>query len=196
MKIKYLNLEKLNKETVQEIKEDTFFVIKPVKKDIKRTIKLDIAKKGTSVNIVFASVIKAGKLNLDIEIIHEKPETHSNIQIRTILEEGAHFKFKGNIKITDKSNNSKGVLNIKGLSIGENITWEVKPNLEIQNNQISANHKASLINFSKKQLTYLTSRGLSQEEALTNLKKGFILEVLEEIPENKAKRTIIGALNP
>lgn len=194
MKVKYLDISKLDNKSTLEITEDSFFVLSPLKESAKKTLILEIAKSKVNLKLVFATTIINSKLDLEILVKHKSPKTKSDIKVRTILEENASFKFKGNIKMLKRAKESTGSLDIKGLSADENISWEVYPNLEINNKDIKAEHKASLTSFSKKQVAYLTSRGLSEEEALSELKKGFLKEVLEKIPENKAKSNIIGKL--
>ncbi len=194
MKVKYLDLRKLDEKTILKVKEDSFFVLEPVKNSLEREIRLEISKQKTKAKLIFAAVVKNSALDLEIEIVHKSSKTTSNVQIRTVLEEAANFNFRGNIKVEKNSAGASGVLDVKGLSLGENISWNIQPNLEIENQDVEVNHKASLVSFSRKQITYLRSRGLSPEEATSSLKKGFLLDVLTELPEDKSKNKIIKKL--
>jgi Fe-S cluster assembly scaffold protein SufB len=195
MKPEFLDLKNLKEETTKDIKKDTLIVLKPIKKNISRKIRFNLVKEEIRLDLISVNSIETAEVNLEIEINHLKKNTQSEVKIRSILEEGAEFNFKGNIIVPKSSENVTGNLDVKGLSVGKNIIWKVKPNLEIANNDIQVKHKAGLVHFSDKQITYLTSRGLSQKEAIKELKRGFIFEVLEKIPENKGKSNIIGTLN-
>jgi len=48
-------------------------------------------------------------------------------------------------------------------------------------------HKSGLINFNQDQLIYLGSRGLGQDEAREALRKSFLSEVVNIIPDAKVR---------
>jgi Fe-S cluster assembly protein SufD len=193
MKVEILDLESIKETKTLEIMENTFFVIRPNFQQIRQKIILKIIKQDVEINLSLATTIK-NKETLEIQIEHLKPNTKSEVQIRTDLDEGANFNFKGNIFVGEEAEDSKGILNIKGLASGNNIAWNVKPNLEINNEEIDVEHKASLLTFNTKQLNYLRSRGLNQEEAIKTLKKSFLWEAVEKIPDIRIKNNIMEEL--
>jgi len=194
MKVKTLNLEKIKGVLNIEIVEDTFFVIEPVNKDVAGTLNLSLTKRKKEIKLVFASRIMGAEVDLNINVIHRKKETRSNLQLRTILEDNAKFRFKGNIKVTELAGNCQGNIEVKALVTGNDISWNVEPNLEISNKNVSVRHKASMISFNKNQITYLKLRGFTEEEAMKILKEGFLLEETGKIPGSEAKKSIMGKL--
>ena len=194
MKVKTLNLEKIKGVLNIEIVEDTFFVIEPVNKDVAGTLNLSLTKRKKEIKLVFASRIMGAEVDLNINVIHRKKETRSNLQLRTILEDNAKFRFKGNIKVTELAGNCQGNIEVKALVTGNDISWNVEPNLEISNKNVSVRHKASMISFNKNQIIYLKLRGFTEEEAMKILKEGFLLEETGKIPGSEAKKSIMGKL--
>ena len=194
MKVKTLNLEKIKGVLNIEIVEDTFFVIEPVNKDVAGTLNLSLTKRKKEIKLVFASRIMGAEVDLNINVIHRKKETRSNLQLRTILEDNAKFRFKGNIKVTELAGNCQGNIEVKALATGKDISWNVEPNLEISNKNVNVRHKASMITFNKNQIIYLKLRGFTEEEAMKILKEGFLLEETGKIPGSEAKKSIMGKL--
>ena len=66
---------------------------------------------------------------------------------------------------------------IKGLNEGGIVT--ILPKMEINTNEVMANHYVSIGNVSKEDLFYLKSKGLSEEVAKTLILKGFLKEIME-----------------
>lgn len=194
MKVETINLEKIGNVLNIKVLEDTFFVIEPLNRDMVRTVNISFSKSKKEIKLVFASRIEGAEVDLSINVIHQKEETGSNLQIRTILENGARFKFRGNVRVTETASNCHGNIEIKALVTGENISWDVEPSLEIANKDVNVQHKASMITFNKNQITYLKLRGFTEEEATKVLKKGFLLEETGKIPEIEIKDNIMRKL--
>jgi len=194
-----MNVETLNLGEIENIRnidarEDTFFVIEPFSNDVTATLNILFPKSKKEIKLIFASKIKDAEVNLNINVIHRKNETKSDMQIRTVLEDGAKVNVKTNIKVTNKALNCEGNVEIKALATGKNISWNVEPNLEISNKNVSVRHKASMISFNKNQITYLKLRGFTEEEAMKILKEGFLLEETGKIPGSEAKKSIMRKL--
>jgi Fe-S cluster assembly protein SufB len=56
------------------------------------------------------------------------------------------------------------------------------PYIEIDEDDVSIGHEASVSKIGEEQLFYLTSRGLSEEEAATMVVSGFIEPLVKELP--------------
>lgn len=177
------------------VEKDTIFIIKATSELLNSQVKLVLQQPKTSTLLVLTRQIKEEKIRINIQVELAAPETHGEIWVRTVLSGKARINLKANLKVTSEAKNSRGKVSIKGLAVGKDIEWKVEPFLEIENNQISAVHKASLITFNDKQLNYLESRGLNKSEAENVLKESFFSEVLEKIPDGEAKQDIINKLN-
>jgi len=194
VRVETINLEKIESVLNIKVLEDTFFVMEPLNRDMVRIVNISFSKSKKEIKLVLASRITNAEIDLSINVIHQKEETGSNLQIRTILEDGARFKFRGNVRVTETASNCRGNIEIKALVTGENISWDVGPSLEIANKDVNVQHKASMITFNKNQVTYLKLRGFTEEEATKVLKKGFLLEETGKIPEIEIKNNIMRKL--
>ena len=70
---------------------------------------------------------------------------------------------------------------------------QINPNLLIDENDVVANHSAFVGKFDEEQLFYLQSRGISYNDALKLLIKGFIIEGLKL--DNASLKEIEDSLN-
>ncbi|MBD3365883.1 DUF748 domain-containing protein [candidate division WWE3 bacterium] len=180
------------------VKEDTVFVIPSFLESVSDTekwkLELNLEEEGVRASVIYAGYVKKA-LDLSVETIHGAPNTKSNVQIRAVMEKGAKAKFSGNVHAKVKAKNAEGEVNIKGLAAGEGISWEVKPNLEVENENVKLDHKASLTSFNERQLMYLRSRGFEKAEASVMLQDGFLAEAVETILKDRQdqdlKRAII-----
>jgi len=82
-------------------------------------------------------------------------------------------QIKAQSKIIAKAE-SMGHLDCQGLLIDKNSTIFLTPKLICKNNQAQLTHEASIGRISEEQLSYLRTRGLTEEEALNLIITGFI----------------------
>ena len=65
-----------------------------------------------------------------------------------------------------------------------------KPELEIYADNVTASHGCTVGTLDENELFYLTSRGLSKEEASGLLQYAFAESILDEIPDDKTREII------
>ncbi len=68
------------------------------------------------------------------------------------------------------------------LLLDEDSRSDTYPYIEIDEDQVSIGHEASVTKVGEEQLFYLQSRGLSEEEAITMVVSGFIEPLVKELP--------------
>ena len=133
-------------------------------------INLDGEKSKIDYNL---KTIATTKENYDILTYHNKNNTISSINANGICIKNGFIKFdvssfipKG-IKGCDAGQNNK----IINLTDNECI---IKPNLYIDEYDVTANHSAWIGNFNEQELFYIMSRGISESDATKLLIKGFL----------------------
>jgi Fe-S cluster assembly protein SufB len=68
------------------------------------------------------------------------------------------------------------------LLLDENSRSDTYPYIEIDEDDVTVGHEASVSKVGDEQLFYLMSRGLSEEEAITMVVSGFIEPLVRELP--------------
>ena len=66
--------------------------------------------------------------------------------------------------------------------MGPEARTDTYPTIEIDEDDVSIGHEATVSKVGEEQLFYLTSRGLSKEEAMTMVVSGFIEPLVKELP--------------
>jgi Fe-S cluster assembly protein SufB len=68
------------------------------------------------------------------------------------------------------------------LLLDETSRSDTYPYIEIDENNVTIGHEASVSKIGEEQLFYLMSRGLSEAEAATMIVSGFIEPIIKELP--------------
>jgi Fe-S cluster assembly protein SufD len=64
------------------------------------------------------------------------------------------------------------------------------PELEIENNDVSSRHAASVAQIDEEKIFYLMSRGVSREEARKMIVSGFLEAIVEKIEDDEIRGQI------
>lgn len=128
--------------------------------------------------------------DLQLQTLHLAPRTTARTDIRVVLKDQAVCNLKGLIKIVPEAHQTDAFLTIKGLLLSDEAKLETIPSLEIEANDVKASHSASSGPPDPEQVFYLTSRGLSQNQAVQLLVEGFLGEVVERVKDDKMRRKI------
>lgn len=150
-------------------------------------------KKGQEEHLV---VVFAGRgddvIDLDLSSVHEAPDTHGKVTVRGVLREGARARVRGMIKIKKGAPRSRDFLEERTLLLGEDSRVEAVPELEIEEEDVTASHAASSGVVSEEDLFYLRSRGISREQALDLIIDGFLSQAVSglEFEGEEGKRVV------
>ena len=77
---------------------------------------------------------------------------------------------------------SKSNVVCDALLLDENSRSDTYPYIEIDDDDVTIGHEASVSKVGEEQLYYLMSRGLSEEQATTMVVSGFIEPLVKELP--------------
>jgi Fe-S cluster assembly protein SufB len=116
------------------------------------------------------------------KVYHLASNTRSNIISKSISKEGGIVSYRGLVKITKGSINSKASVKCEGLMLDNHSKTETFPSMEVEENDVEVSHEASVGKIGEDQLFYLMSRGLNKEEATKMIIAGFIEPVIKELP--------------
>jgi Fe-S cluster assembly protein SufD len=156
----------------------------------------DILLAGNGAKVTMLAIIlgkDTSKLDLNINISHQKPNTKSKIIVKGVLEDNADINFNGLIKIEPGAKDADAWLSAHLLLLSNKAKGTVIPNLEIKENNIKAGHAATIGRINDMELFYLMSRGLSKKEAKSLIIQGFMESILIQFPDkiaNQARREL------
>ncbi len=131
------------------------------------------------------SVAFAGKGQLQDaggKVIHFAPDTSSKITSKSISKDGGRSSYRGLLKVYKGATNVRSNVACDALLLDPASRSDTYPTIEVDEEDVTIGHEASVSKVGEEQLFYLMSRGLSQEEATTMVVSGFIEPLVKELP--------------
>ncbi len=116
------------------------------------------------------------------KIIHFAPNTSSNVISKSISKGSGRSSYRGLLKVHKGAVNSRSNVVCDALLLSPKSRSDTYPYIEIDEEDVSIGHEASVSKVGEEQLFYLMSRGLSEEEATTMVVSGFIEPLVKELP--------------
>lgn len=116
------------------------------------------------------------------KIIHFAPNTSSKITSKSISRGNGRSTYRGLLKVLSKAEGSKSNVVCDALLLHPESRSDTYPYIEVDAQDVSLGHEASVSKVGEQQLFYLMSRGLTEEEATTMVVSGFIEPLVKELP--------------
>jgi Fe-S cluster assembly protein SufB len=116
------------------------------------------------------------------KMIHAAPNTSSRITSKSISKDNGRSSYRGLIKIYKNATGVKSSVECDALLIGEDARSDTYPTMEVDNDQVRLEHEARVSKVAEEQLFYLTSRGLSEDQARLLIVNGFMEPFTKELP--------------
>lgn len=116
------------------------------------------------------------------KMVHLGKSTRSKIISKGISAGDSSNAYRGLVAFRESAANSRNYSQCDSLLIGENSEASTFPHIEVAGVGSQVEHEASTSRVSEEQLLYLTSRGLSPEQAVSLVIGGFCRDVFEQLP--------------
>jgi Fe-S cluster assembly protein SufB len=114
--------------------------------------------------------------------IHLAKDTTSKIISRSVSKGGGHTAYRGLLHIAKGAKNVKSSVRCDALLVDEKSTTATYPYMEIQEDDATVTHEASVGKVGEEQLFYLMARGISENDALSMVVNGFLEPFAKELP--------------
>ena len=116
------------------------------------------------------------------KVIHFAPNTTSKITSKSISKDGGRSSYRGLLKVYKGAKNVSSNVVCDALLLDPKSRSDTYPSIEIDEDDVTIGHEASVSKVGEEQLFYLMSRGLTEEEATTMVVSGFIEPLVKELP--------------
>lgn len=116
------------------------------------------------------------------KVVHVAPNTTSRIISKSICKAGGRSSYRGLLKVHEGAHNSKSNVVCDALLLDEHSRSDTYPYIEIDEQEVTIGHEASVSKVGEEQLFYLMSRGIGEEMANTLIVNGFIEPLVKELP--------------
>jgi Fe-S cluster assembly protein SufB len=116
------------------------------------------------------------------KMIHVAPHTTSKVTSKSISKGGGRSSYRGLMKVYKGAVGAKSNAVCDALLLDPQSRSDTYPSIEIDEDNVSIGHEASVSKVGEEQLFYLMSRGLNEEESTSIVVSGFIEPLVKELP--------------
>ncbi|MFC2042892.1 Fe-S cluster assembly protein SufB [Chloroflexota bacterium] len=116
------------------------------------------------------------------KVIHVAPHTSSKVTSKSISKGSGRSSYRGLLKVYKGAKDVRSNVVCDALLLDDTSRSDTYPYIEIDEDDVTIGHEASVSKVGEEQLFYLMSRGLSEEEATTMVVSGFIEPLVKELP--------------
>ncbi|MBI5228049.1 SufD family Fe-S cluster assembly protein [Candidatus Micrarchaeota archaeon] len=131
------------------------------------------------------------KFYLDSRLRHASDNTKGSILVKGVAKDEASAKLDGMIKIEKNGGGASSFLSQHVILLNPGAHATANPELEIENNDVSSRHAASVSQIDEEKIFYLMSRGISRDEARKLIIEGFLESAIETISVDEIKKEFI-----
>ncbi|GAA4962627.1 Fe-S cluster assembly protein SufB [Actinoplanes utahensis] len=116
------------------------------------------------------------------KMVHAAPHTSSTIVSKSIARGGGRTSYRGLVQVLEGSSSSKSTVKCDALLVDTISRSDTYPYVDIREDDVNMGHEATVSKVSEDQLFYLMSRGLTEDEAMAMIVRGFIEPIAKELP--------------
>jgi len=114
--------------------------------------------------------------------VHNAPNTTSSVVSKSISKDGGRAGYRGLIKVAKGATGCKSTVRCDALLLDEHSRSDTYPYMEIEEDQVTIGHEATVSKIGDEQIFYLMSRGIPEAEASAMIVNGFIEPITKELP--------------
>ncbi|AXV37343.1 MAG: SufD family Fe-S cluster assembly protein [Methanobacteriaceae archaeon] len=145
---------------------------------------------GENSRVVFQSILggqKESVLDLGSRVFLEGHGSSSEMISRAVSKDQSQVYARGHL--AGRTQNVKGHLECHGLVLSDDSMIYAVPELEGSATELEMSHEAAVGKIAEEEVLYLTSRGLSEEEAASMIVRGFLSMDITGLPPELAAET-------
>jgi len=116
------------------------------------------------------------------KMIHIGKNTRSTIISKGISAGYGKNTYRGLVQVMKSAENARNYTQCDSMLMGQDCSAHTFPYIDVRNRTASCEHEATTSKIGEDQMFYCTSRGISEEDAVSLIVNGFCKEVLQELP--------------
>ncbi len=116
------------------------------------------------------------------KMLHLAPNTSSTIVSKSVARGGGRSSYRGLVQVNKGAHGSKSTVKCDALLVDQISRSDTYPYVDIREDEVSMGHEATVSKLSADQLFYLMSRGMSEDEAMAMIVRGFVEPIARELP--------------
>ncbi|AJW71373.1 component of SufBCD complex [Nitrosopumilus adriaticus] len=135
---------------------------------------------GETLSIAFAG--KGQHQDTGAKMVHLAPNTTSKITSKSVSRLDGRSTYRGLLNVAKGATNVKATVRCDALLLDDTSKTDTYPYMEINQEDATITHEATVGKIGDEQIFYLMSRGFSEEEALSLIVNGFMEPFTKELP--------------
>jgi Fe-S cluster assembly protein SufB len=136
--------------------------------------------KGEVLSIAFAG--PGQHQDAGAKMVHAAPYTSSTIVSKSVARGGGRTSYRGLVQVDPGAHHSASTVKCDALLVDTISRSDTYPYVDVREDDVSMGHEATVSKVSESQLFYLMSRGLSEDEAMAMIVRGFVEPIARELP--------------
>jgi Fe-S cluster assembly protein SufB len=116
------------------------------------------------------------------KVIHGAPNTTSTIVSKSISRGGGRSSYRGQVKVYPGCKGVRSTVRCDALLLDEDSRSDTYPYMDIEEEDVTIGHEATVSKVGDEQLFYLQSRGIEETEAAKMIVNGFVEPIVKELP--------------
>ena len=136
--------------------------------------------KGEVLSIAFAG--EGQHQDAGAKMLHLAPYTSSNIISKSVARGGGRTSYRGLVQVNKGAHHSRSTVKCDALLVDDISRSDTYPYVDVREDDVSMGHEATVSRVSESQLFYLMSRGLTEDEAMAMVVRGFVEPIARELP--------------
>src|SRR3984893_4410524 len=136
--------------------------------------------KGEVLSVAFAG--EGPHQDTGAKMLHLAPHTSSNIVSKSVARGGGRTSYRGLVQVNKGAHGSRSSVKCDALLVDTISRSDTYPYVDIREDDVTMGHEATVSKVSADQLFYLMSRGLTEDEAMAMVVRGFVEPIAKELP--------------
>ena len=136
--------------------------------------------RGETLSIAFAG--EGQHQDAGSKMVHAAPNTSSSIVSKSVARGGGRTSYRGLVQVMEGAHGSRSNVVCDALLVDTISRSDTYPYVDIREDDVQMGHEATVSKVSEDQLFYLMSRGMTEEEAMAMIVRGFVEPIAKELP--------------
>ncbi len=136
--------------------------------------------KGETLSVAFAG--EGQHQDTGSKMVHAAPHTSSSIISKSVARGGGRASYRGLIEVQPTAHHSASSVKCDALLVDTVSRSDTYPYVDVQVDDVSMAHEATVSKVSDDQLFYLMQRGMGEDEAMAMIVRGFVEPIARELP--------------
>src|SRR6188472_163607 len=136
--------------------------------------------KGETLSIAFAG--EGQHQDTGSKMVHAAPNTKSSIISKSVARGGGRAAYRGLVQVREGAKHSANTVRCDALLVDTISRSDTYPYIDIREDDVTMGHEATVSRVSEDQMFYLMSRGMTEQEAMAMIVRGFVEPIAKELP--------------